>query len=102
MQSSTVTSPDVANPRSSFNIRQQSAQERYTIPGTIKPKTGIPYPILENYLEVEVSDAQLQGTGRDKFIDYALITRVSNLIYSDQSTCFQTQFLKCSQEVFGF
>lgn len=31
----------------SFNIKPQSASERYTVP--------------ENYLEIEVTDAQLQG-----------------------------------------
>jgi sorting nexin-3/12 len=47
----------------SFNIRRQSAQERYSAP--------------ENYLEVDVTDAQLQGVQRDKFVDYLVTVRTN-------------------------
>ncbi|KAJ3215330.1 Sorting nexin-3, partial [Chytriomyces hyalinus] len=44
-----------------IDFREQTAEERYGIP--------------ENFLEVEVRNPQIQGTGRSQFVDYEIVCR---------------------------
>ncbi|KAJ3287467.1 sorting nexin-3 [Rhizoclosmatium globosum] len=48
---------------SKIDFREQTAEERYGVP--------------ENFLEVEVRNPQIQGTGRSQFVDYEIVVKTN-------------------------
>lgn len=47
-----------------YEFRHQTAEDRYGVP--------------ENFLEVEVRDPQMQESGKNKYVDYEIVCKVSN------------------------
>ncbi|KAJ3144360.1 Sorting nexin-3, partial [Irineochytrium annulatum] len=50
---------------SKIDFREQTAEERYGAP--------------ENFLEIEVRNPEIQGSGRSKYVDYEIVCKVGEV-----------------------